>query len=1112
MNSICTRSLFLLIPLIIFFSCSKEKSTHFIQLSSSETNIDFSNNVENTPEFNIQNYLYFYDGGGVAAGDINNDGLPDLFFTGNSVPNRLYINKGNFQFEDITESAGITHIPDSWSTGVTMADVNGDNHLDIYISKVNYLNKKGPNQLFINNGDLTFTERASEFGLDFEGYSTQAAFFDYDVDGDLDLFLLNHSFHSEETYGPAEELRQRTHPQAGDRLFRNDGDSFTDVTQESGIYSSALGYGLGIAVTDINQDGYPDIYIGNDFHEDDYFYINNGDGTFSELLYEMMGHTSSASMGNDAGDINNDGLTDIVSLDMMPNDHEVYMSSGGPDMVVVAQTKERFGFGNNNNRNTLQVNQGFYKDGLPRFSETAFASGIAKTEWSWSALLADFNNNGFQDLYITNGLPKRPNELDYVSTLQRVRQQFSGQERDEQVYSLVERMSSVHVSNYMFQNNKDLTFTDVTNEWGFDEPSYSNGAVYTDLNDDGKLDIVVNNINREAFVYRNNFATEDSTHFLKVKLNGEAANTSGIGAKLFAYVGNQTLYREQMPTRGFHSSVDHILHFGLDEHTVIDSLLVIWPDRRYQKLLNIQTDQTLKVSQSNSKGEFDYDAFRQSSAEPLLTDVSQELGINHSHTENTFDDFNREPLMPYKLSKRGPALAVGDVNGDGLDDFYLGGSKGYAGKLFIQQEDGSFNESPNNDFRADSESEDVDAIFFDANGDGLNDLYVVTGGNELTGNAPDLLDKLYLNQGNGDLRRARNNVPAIPVNSSVVRQADIDGDGDPDLFVGGHSIPWRYGVGPKTSILKNDGNGFFTDVTQEIAPDLQTAGNITSAAWIQNPDKSVPDLIIAGEWMNVQYFENQQGNLVLKTDEMELGNLNGLWQGIHSADLDGNGYQDIILGNFGTNSRFEASQDSPLKLYINDFNENGQTAPIIAYSPDGTERPFEQLDEILAQIPGVQERVRSYRDYASKSLEEIFTPAKLDSALEKEVTDLRSMVLMNSDNGEFIQKLLPVEAQLFPVFDILAKDINDDGILDLLLGGNLYDVKPSVGGRQDAGFGLVLIGKGNGEFQEMQPGESGFFAEGEIRSIQPIEIGKQKHVIVARNNQSPLIFRINSAN
>ncbi|MDX1642391.1 MAG: VCBS repeat-containing protein, partial [Balneolaceae bacterium] len=926
-----------------------------VQLSSAETNINFSNQVENTLEFNIQNYLYFYDGGGVAAGDINNDGLPDLFFSGNNVPNRLYLNKGDFEFEDITEAAGILHIPNSWSTGVTMADVNGDSYLDIYVSKVNYLNKQGANQLYINNGDSTFTERAEKFGLDFEGYSTQAAFFDYDIDGDLDMFLLNHTFHSENTYGEAEVLRQQTHPKAGDRLFRNDGESFTDVTQQANIYSSALGYGLGIAVTDINRDGFPDIYVGNDFHEDDYFYINNGDGTFTESLYEMVGHTSNSSMGNDAGDINNDGLTDIVSLDMMPGSHEVMLRTGGPDMVVVSETKKRFGFGPKNNRNTLQVNRGIAQNGLPLFSETGLASGIAKTEWSWSALLADFNNSGFQDLYVTNGLPKRPNELDYVSALQRVRQQYSGDELNERAYSLIDRMSSVHVPNYMFRNNQDLTFKDVSDEWGFDTPSYSNGAVYTDLNDDGKLDIVVNNINREAFVYQNNLQVSDSLHYLKIRLIGEGKNTSGIGSKVFAYQNGQLMVREQIPTRGFQSSVDHTLHFGLGSNSRVDLLLIIWPNGQFQKIIDVDGNQTLEVYQSEASGEFDYERFNQPKGKKLFTNVTRELGVTHKHSENEFDDFSREPLIPYKLSTQGPPLAVGDVNGDNLDDYYFGGAKGFAGKLVLQNSDGSFTEGANETFLSDSDSEDVDAVFFDATGDGLNDLYVVSGGNEYSNQSFNLYDRLYVNTGDGVFRKSSNSIPAYSINSSVCKVADFDGDGDMDLFVGGHSVPWRYGVAPQSLLLKNNGLGVFSNVTEELAPEIELIGNVTTASWMEVPGKTLPDLIVAGEWMGVHYFENQDGRLIKKTDEYGLKNLEGLWQTMEVADLDGNSYPDIILGNFGINSLLEASENSPLKLYVNDFNDNGQTAPVLATTVNGTEKPVEQLDEILAQIPEVKE-------------------------------------------------------------------------------------------------------------------------------------------------------------
>ncbi|MCG2588731.1 VCBS repeat-containing protein [Rhodohalobacter sulfatireducens] len=1064
--------------------------------------------MENTPEFNIQNYLYFYDGGGVAAGDINNDGLTDLFFTGNSVADRLYLNKGDFEFEDITESAGFIHEPDSWSTGVTMADINGDNYLDIYVSRVNYLNKSGVNQLFINNGDSTFTERAEEFGLDFEGYSTQAAFFDYDNDGDLDMFLLNHSFHSENTYGEAAQLRQQQDPKAGDKLFRNDGDIFTDVTGQAGIISSALGYGLGVAVTDINRDGWMDIYVGNDFHEDDYLYINNGDGTFSESLYQIMGHTSSASMGNDTGDINNDGLTDLVSLDMMPNGHEEFMTSGGPDLVVVSDTKAEFGFGANNNRNTLQVNRGIRDDGLPRFSETAFASGVARTEWSWAALLADFNNSGFQDLFVTNGLPKRPNELDYVSALRRIRSQYSGEEQDDQTYALIERMSSVHVPNYMFKNQGDLTFKDVSVNWGFDEPTYSNGAVYTDLDNDGKLDLVTNNINSRASIFENKNSSADSTHYLKVTLGGENRNSSGIGAKLFAYHDEQVKYREQSPTRGFQSSVDHTLHFGLGEATELDSMVVIWPDRRYQTLRNIQADQTIEVLHSEASGQFDYQFFNQSKGTLLFENVTEEAGIDHRHRENVFNDFDREPLMPYKLSTLGPALAVADINEDGLDDYYFGGAKDFAGQLYVQQSDGSFQLLEVDDFRFDRASEDVDALFFDATGNGLKDLYVVSGGNEYTGASEELLDRLYINLGEGDFRKSTNSVPEIPVNSSSVTAADFDGDGHIDLFVAGHSVPWSYGVGPQNKLLLNNGKGVFSNVISQVAPDLEVIGNITAASWIQKPDGQLPDLIVAGEWMNPMYFENQGGQFNDLTEEKGLDGLNGLWQSIYVSDLNGNGLMDIVLGNFGTNSRLQASDESPLKLFVNDFNEDGQTAPIIAYNPDGEDRPFEQLDEILAQLPDVQEKIRSYRDYANKNLEQLFLPAKLDSALQKEVNGLRSVVLMNSVDEEFSVKTLPFESQLFPVMAIHSMDLNSDGNKDLILAGNIYDVKPSMGGRQDAGYGLVLLGDGDGNFRSIPHSESGFFIEGEVRSIRSIGINNNTdYLIIARNDDSPLIFR-----
>ena len=1098
---------FLIVSLFIVAGCSSTPDTPFKKLSPSQTNIHFTNTVENTPEFNIQNYLYFYDGGGVAVGDINNNGLPDLYFTGNMVSDRIYLNRGDFEFEDITESAGIIHDDNSWTTGVSMADITGNGFLDIYVSRVNYLNKSGANLLYINNGDNTFTERAADYGLDFEGYSTQAAFFDYNNNGRLDLFLLNHSFHSENTYGPVESLRTRVDPKAGDRLFRNDGDFFTDVTEEAGIISSALGYGLGLAISDITQNGYPDIYVGNDFHEDDYFYINNGDGTFSERVYDMFGHTSNSSMGNDIADINNNGRADVISLDMMAEDHFSFISSVGPDLKQIYDAKKDFGFGEKNNRNTLQINAGYRPDGLPLFSEIAFSTGIARTDWSWASLFADFDNSGYQDLFITNGMPRRPNDLDYVGAIQRLRQQYSGAELEKRQYELIERMPLIHVANYMFKNLGNNRFEDITEDWGFAAPSYSSGAVYADLNGNGKLDLVVNNTNEIAAIYKNDFP--DAGNYLRVKLNGSQYNTTGIGSKVFIYHQNGLKYREQMPVRGFQSSVDHILHFGLGDIASIDSLLVIWPDSKFEVIENPEINSVMELNYEESAGEFDYDRHRNRNTNIMLSDKSEEVNFSYSHTENSFDDFSREPLIPYKLSTQGPAFAVGDVNGNGLDDIYLGGSRGNAAKLLLQQQDGSFSESEQADFIEDRFSEDVDAIFFDANSNGFLDLLVTSGGNEYAGNFSELVDRLYLNRGDGTFTRSVNGLPAFSVNSSRAAIGDFNGNGHPDIFIGGHNVPWRFGVAPQSFIFENDGNGNFTEVTESVAPDLETVGMVTDGVWIDKEDGGLPDLVVVGEWMSIKYFRNENGILIDFTEELGLNILSGLWQTVEAADLTGNGHKDIILGNFGTNSRLTATHDSPMNLYVNDFDDSGQTAPLITYFVDGSEKPFEQLDELRSQIPSVTQRVRNYREYAQANVNDLFSSEKLNEALQQDIRELRSLVLVNNGDGSFEIKPLPFEAQWFPVKAIHIEDLNGDGNPDLLLGGNLYDVKPSMGGRQDAGYGLLLLGDGNGNFESQSFYKSGFLVKGESRSIKSIRNNRNEHlIVVARNSDTPLFFKI----
>lgn len=1110
--TILKNTFLLLIFSGLFYGCKKAADTPFVLLSPSETGIHFSNDLESTPEFNIRNYLYFYDGGGVAAGDLNNNGLPDLFFVGNMTDNKLYKNLGDFRFEDITESAGIINDPGSWSTGVAMADVNGNGYLDIYVSRVNYLTKRGRNQLFINNGDMTFTEMAADYGIDFEGYATQAAFFDFNKNGRLDLFILNHSFHSEHTYGDAAELRQRFDPKAGDRLFRNDGDHFTDITLEAGIISSALGYGLGLAITDINQNGFPDIFVGNDFHEDDYFYINNGDGTFTERLYEMVTHTSNSSMGNDVGDLNNSGRMDIVSLDMMPFDHEVYMRSGGPDVPLLYQTKRSFGFGEKSNRNTLQVNLGNSEEGIPLFSEIGFASGIAKTDWSWAALIADFTNKGYNDIFITNGMPHRPNDLDFVSSINRLRQQYRGEELSRREFELIETLPDVLVPNFMFYNHGNMQFTNVAAEWGLSIPGFSSGAVYADLNNNGRLDLVVSNINEPAQIFKNNFPDEQTGNFLRVKLNGNSGNSTGIGTKVFLYHENGIKYREQMPVRGFQSSVEHILHFGLGQIEQPDSLLIIWPDDTYQVITKPEVNGLLIFEQSDASGTFDYSTLHTRTTPTLLRDISEEVNFTHSHRENSFDDFSREPLMPYKLSTRGPALAVADVNGNGLDDLYMGGARDFPGRLFLQQSDGTFIESEQPDFFSDRRSEDVDALFFDATGNGLPDLYVVSGGNEYSGEAAELLDRLYINTGDGQFRKSINSIPDFAVNGSVVRAADFNGNGHLDLFVGGHSVPWRYGIGPRSFILQNNGLGVFEDVTEEVAPWIETIGNVTSAAWVQQPEQELPDLIIAGEWMPVRYFTNSDGTIELADKDTGFSNLSGLWQSVTVADLTNNGYPDIILGNFGINSRMRASPESPMNLYVNDFDQTGQTAPVISYFVDGVEKPFDQLDELMSQISNMRQRVRNYTDFASRNLSQIFEPSLLNQSLRKQITELRSVVLLNRGEGVYDIVPLPFEAQQFPVMGILAKDIDGDGFKDLLLTGNLFDVRPGVGGIQAAGYGLYLKNDGNGGFSVQEVKESGFLVPGQSRSLHIYQSGADtQRMVVARNNSRPLFFEIQSS-
>ena len=1095
---------------IFLSSCSAEEDHRFTLLSPEETGIRFENRVEDTVEFNIINYLYFYDGGGVAVGDINNNGLPDIYFTANDGPDRLYLNKGDFQFEDITEQAGVYTDDDGWSTGVTMADVNGDGFLDIYVSRVTFLEKSGPNQLFINKGDGTFEERAAEYGLDFEGYSTQAVFFDYDLDGDLDLFLLNHTMHGENSYGEADRLREMIDPEAGDKLFRNDDGRFMDATEESGIYSSQLGYGLGVAVSDINQNGLPDIYVGNDFHEDDYLYLNNGDGTFREALSESMPHTGRSSMGNDVGDINNDLRPDILSLDMMPSDEEVFMRSGGADLKMISDTKEQFGFKPQFARNTLQLNRGFKEENVPLFSDIGFVSGVAATDWSWSALFMDMDNSGSNDIFITNGIYRRPNDLDYIRKVRSEDIQESMSEFSERDLEIIGEMPEVKIPNIAFKNNRDLTFTNMAKEWGLAEPGFSNGAAYADFNNDGTLDLVINNVNMPAWIYRNETNSDEGANYLKVRLKGAGMNTSGIGTKVILVHGEQKIYREQMPTRGFQSSVDHLLHAGLGSVSELDSLLVIWPDKQYQVLKNVSVNQTLELNQNDAAGEFDYRILSETKGDKIFSDFTERSNIDFRHEKSSFDDFRREPLIPYKTSTGGPALAVADLNGDGLDDFFIGGAKWQPGEIWLQNQDGTFVRSEQESFTEDREAEDVDAIFFDANANGLQDLYVVSGGNEKTGNDQALLDRLYINDGNGNFTKSADGLPEFYSNGGVVAADDFDGDGSVDLFVGGKSVPWSYGLSPESILLKNDGSGTFTDVTEEIASELRKVGMLNDAVWQDLSGSGFPELILAGEWMPITIFSYDGDTFTDKSESFGLAKTGGLWQSVHAADITGNGHIDLVMGNFGENSRLTASPDHPLRLYVNDFEESGQSAPIIVKERQNAWYTFESLDELMLQVRSLGQQFNSYEDFAVTPVNEMIDQQLLKEAVLKHLHMTYSVILENSGDGFFNIRKLPLLAQVAPLMDSRSGDFNGNGNTDLLLAGNLYDVKPAIGGRQDASRGLMVTGTGSGDFRPMEFAESGFLIEGEARKIRILNgANGSQMVLVARHNDGPLLFEIN---
>jgi len=1095
-----TRVGLLLAATLALAACRRAREPELFEpLSPSRTGVTFVNRLPDDTAFNILTYMYYYDGGGVAAGDVNNDGLPDLYFTSNVGPNRLYLNKGNYRFEDVTDRAGVAD-PDGWKTGVTMADVNGDGYVDLYVSAVDFLTMHGHNVLYINNEDGTFTDRTKEYGLDFAGYSTQAVFFDYDGDGDLDMYLLNHSTHIERRPSTHPQRWPR-HPRAGDRLYRNDGGHFVDVSDQAHIYGGVEGYGLGVVASDLNGDGCPDLYVANDFQEDDFLYINNCDGTFTESGATGLGHTSHASMGVDAADVNNDGRPDLVVLDMLPDQEKVLKTSANAESFDVYLQKLEAGYHPQYARNTLQLNRGSMK-GASRFSEIGYLAGVYATDWSWAPLFADLDNDGHKDLFITNGIYHRPNDLDYLAyvadpTVQAsLRDGMAGLSR-----ALVAKMPQIPLASYAYHNNGDLTFTNQARAWGLAQPGFSNGAAYVDLNNSGALDLVVNKIDAPAAIYRNRAREVTKSHYLQVVLRGSGANTAGIGAKVVIKQGGTTQLLEQMPTRGFQSSVDPRLHFGLGGSTQIDSLLVIWPDRRSQVLTDVAVDHTLTLSQADAPGLRPGSVKRHvAPVEPLFADVTDRLAIDFTHRENRFYDFHREPLIPHLVSTEGPALAIGDVDGNGRDDIYVGGAKWQAGRLFIQRRDGTFRASPQGAFQADSLSEDVDAVFFDANGDGRPDLYVVSGGNEFEKDAAALQDRLYVNDGHGQFHRDTTALPRLAESGSCVVPGDWNGDGHPDLFVGRRVVARHYGLTPRSYLLENDGTGHFRDVTLDKAPALAEAGMVTSAAWVDYDHDGRLDLIVAGEWMPVRVFRQEGGRFVDRTAQAGLAGTEAWWNSVTVADLNGDGRPDLVLGNLGRNSYLQASPTEPARLYVGGFGHNGTLEQVLTFYKHGVSYPLAGRDELISLIPRLRSRYATYADFGAAHVEDIFPAEELAQATVREARMFASSVALNNGNGTFTLRPLPAEAQFAPIRAVLASDFDGDGRQDLLVGGNLYGVPPVLG-RYDASYGLLLSGRGDGRFDAVDMERSGLVMEGQVRHIAWLrQTDGRRVIVVARNN------------
>ena len=1090
-----TNSKFLFwVLLLLPLSCSQPDKPLF-QLRDG-TGVQFSNDLGYADEFNVYRYRNFYNGGGVAIGDVNQDGLADLFFTVNQGPNRLYLNQGDWTFDDITVSAGIAGTR-TWSTGVSMADVNGDGWLDIYVCNSGIVaDDDKRNELYLNNGDGSFTEAAADYGLDDPGLSIHGSFFDYDKDGDLDLYLVNNSFKSIQDFDLTVNTRHIRNTAGGDRLFRNDLIHFTDVSEEAGIYGSEIGFGLGVSVGDVNRDSWPDLYISNDFFERDYLYINNGDGTFSEALESSIKSVSAAAMGADIADLDGDGFLDIFVTDMLPSDEKRLKTLTTFDSWIRYQDYLRDDYYHQFTRNTLHMNLGPAPGRAVHFAEVGRYADVHASDWSWGALIADFDHDGIRDVFVANGVFQDLTDRDYLDKV--------GDEETVRALTkpgavdwatLIDMIPSNPVSNHLFAGEGDFHFVDRTQEWGLDAPSYSNGSAYGDLDNDGDLDLVINNLGQPPSLYENRSTRIFRNRaWLQLDLQGSLLNSDGVGASIIAWSDNHSWYAEQQPVRGYQSSVDPVVHLGLGNGVKgLDSLIITWPSGSISRFEDIKTNQRIIVSEN---AEAAPTPFITSSSAWLRPVSPQNLGLSWRHQESSFNDFLQQPLLFHMRSTEGPAICSGDANGDGHPDLYLGGAKDQEGSVWIASSDGYFSHRPQDAFEEDSIAEDTDCLWFDSDGDGDQDLIVGSGSSEFPTSSSALVDRLYLNDGAGIFIRSESFFPVGRQGfepTGALAAVDFDNDNDIDLFIGTRLLPFSYGIPADGHLYVNDGNGMFTEQTDALAPSLRNLGMITDAIWNDLDGDGDQDLVVVGEWMPVTFFVNEDGMF----SPLPQTGTEGWWNTVHVTDLNKDNTPDLIVGNHGLNSRFRA----PVQLWTSDFDRNGRIEQILALNHEGLSYPMALRHDLVQQIPFIALRYPTYKSFAGATVHDIFSPEQLDRAIYLEAIELRSMAFINDGQGLFSRQALPNEAQLSPIYSALALDLNGNGSVEILMGGNLYEAKPEAG-RYDASFGITL----DSDLQPIRWNESGFWVDGPIRKLLPLQVGDQMMVLAALNNDALRVF------